>query len=44
MTNTMIKAEHISLCYRMSYYRVKSAKEYMAQDETQAICDAYETT
>lgn len=27
----MIKAEHVSLCYRMSYDRVKSIKEYLVQ-------------
>jgi len=27
----MIKAEHVSLCYRMSYDRVKSVKEYLVQ-------------
>ena len=27
----MIKAEHISLCYRMTYDRVKSIKEYVVQ-------------
>lgn len=27
----MIKAEHVSLCYRMNYDRVKSIKEYAVQ-------------
>lgn len=27
----MIKAEHVSLCYRMNYDRVKSVKEYIVQ-------------
>lgn len=27
----MIKAEHVSLCYRMTYDRVKSIKEYVVQ-------------
>jgi len=27
----MIRAEHVSLCYRMSYDRVKSIKEYVVQ-------------
>lgn len=27
----MIKAEHVSLCYQMSYDRVKSLKEYLVQ-------------
>lgn len=31
MTNSMIETEHVSLCYRMSYDRVKSMKEYLVQ-------------
>lgn len=31
MTMTMIQAENISMCYRMTYDRVKSIKEYLVQ-------------
>lgn len=31
MKKSMIEAEHVSLCYRMSYDRVKSMKEYVVQ-------------
>lgn len=31
MINSIIEAEHMSLCYRMSYDRVRSVKEYLVQ-------------